>query len=264
MDNIINTFLLAGDKFMPEMHLRQPQFTYSACGPFTKHKQRTKKFKETGDTNYIYKNELDKACFAHDAAYSDSKDLTKRTFADKFLRNRAFNIAKDQKYDGYQRVLASMIYKLFDKKSAGSGVVNIKLTAQFHQLAEEFHKPIIRKFEKRKVYAAFKDNIWGADLADIQLLNKYNKGIRFLLCVFDIFSKYAWVVPLKDKKSVSIVTAFQSILKQSNRKPNKIWVDKGSEFYNGSFKNWLQDNILLCIQQIMKENLLLLKGLLER
>ena len=244
MNNIINKFLLAGDEFMPEMHLRQPQFTCSACGPLTKHKQRIQKFKETGDTNYIYKNELDKACFAHDAAYSDSKDLTKRTVADKNLRNRAFNIAKDQKYDGYQRGLGSMVYKFFDKKSKGSGVkhVNTKLAPQNQQLAEELHKPIIRKFEKRKVHAAFKDNIWGADLADMQLLSKYNKGIRFLLCAIDISSKYAWVVHLKDKKGVSIATAFQSILKQSNRKPNKIWVDKGSEFCNASFKKWLRDN----------------------
>ena len=204
---------------MPEMHLRQPQFTYSACGPFTKHKQRIQKFKETGDTNYIYKNELDKACFAHDAAYSDSKNLTKRTIADKILRDKAFNIAKDTKYDGYQRGLASMIYKLFDskvaspdKKSEGSGAKNVnntKLTPQNQQLAEELHKPVIKNFEKRKVHAAFKHNIWGADLADMQLLSRYNKGIRFLLCVIDIFSKYAWVVPLKDKKGVSIVTAFQ-------------------------------------------------------
>ena len=199
---------------MPEMHLRKPQFTYSTCGPFTKHYQRIQKFKETGDTNYIYKNELSKACFAHAAAYSDSQDLTKRTVADKSLRNRAFNIAKDPKYDGYQRGLASMVYKFFDKKSKGSGVVNTKLTLQNQQLAEELHKPIIRKFEKRKVHAAFKDNIWGADLADIQLLSRYNKGIRFLLCVIDIFSKYAWVVPLKDKKGISIVKAFQIILKQ--------------------------------------------------
>ena len=182
------------------MHLRQPQFTYSACGPFTKHKQRIQKFKETGDTNYIYKNELDKACFAHDAAYSDSKDHTKRTAADKIFKNRAFNIAKDPKYDGYQRGLAFMVYKFFDKKSAGSGTkhVNAKITPQNQQLAKELHKPIIRKFEKRKVHAALKDNIWGTDLADIQLLSRYNKVIRFLLCVFDIFSKYAWVVPLKD------------------------------------------------------------------
>ena len=161
MNNVINKFLLAGDKFMSEMHLRQPQFTYSACGPFTKHKQRIQKFKETGDTNYIYKNELDKACFAHDAAYSNSKDLTKRAVADKILKNRAFNIAKDPRYDGYQRGLASMVYKFLDKKSAGSGAkhVNTKLTPQNQQLAEERHKPIIKKFEKRKAHAAFKDNI---------------------------------------------------------------------------------------------------------
>ena len=241
MNNVINKSLLAGDKFMPEMHLRQPQFTYSDCGPFTRHKQRIQKFKETGDTNYIYKNELDKACFANDAAYSDSKDLTKRTVADKILKNKAFDIARDPKYDGYQRVLAAIVYKFFDKKSEGSGV---KLIPENEQLANELHKPIIRKFEKRifKVYSTFKDNIWGVDLADMQLLSKYNKGIRFLLRVIDIFSKYAWVVPLKDKKSISIVKAFQIILKQSNRKPNKIWVDKGSEFYNAYFKKWLQDN----------------------
>ena len=117
-----------------------------------------------------------------------------------------------------------MVYKFFDKKSKGNGVkhVNIKLTPQNQQLAEELHKPIIKKFEKRKVHAAFKDNIWGADLADMQLLSRYNKGIRFLLYVIDIFSKYAWVVPLKNKKGISIVKAFQIILKQSNRKPNKI------------------------------------------
>ena len=150
MNNVINKLLLVGDKFMPEMHLRQPQFTYSACGPFTKHKQRIQKFKETGDTNYIYKNELDKACFAHDAAYSDSKDLTKRTAAVKILRNRAFNIAKDQKYYGYQRELASMVYTFFDKRSKGSGVkhVNTKLTPQSQQLVEELHKPIIMKIER--------------------------------------------------------------------------------------------------------------------
>ena len=180
---------------------------------------------------------MDKACFAHDAAYSDSKDLTKRTVADKILKNKAFDVAKDQKYDGYQRGLASMVYKFFDskvaspnKKSVGSSAkrVNTKIIPQNEQLAEELHKTIIRKFKKRKVYSTFKDNIWGVDLADMQLLSKYNKGIRFLLFVIDIFSKYAWVVPLKDKKGISIVKAFQIILKQSNRKPNKIWVDKGS------------------------------------
>ena len=190
---------------------------------------------------------MDIACFGHDAAYSDSKDLTKRTVADKILKNRAFNIAKDPKYDGYQRGLASMVYKFFVSKALGSGAkrVNTNITPQNEQLADELHKPIIRKFKKRKVYLAFKDNISGADLADMELLSKYNKGIRFLLCVIDIFSKYAWVIPLKDKKRISIVKAFQSILKQSNRKPNNIWVDKWSEFYNAYFKKWLRDNDII-------------------
>ena len=212
------------------------------CGPFTKHEQRIQKFRETGDTNYIHKNELDKACFVHDAAYSDSKDLTKRTVADKIFKNKAFDIAKDPKYAGYQRGLASMVYKFFDSKVSGSGA---KLIPQSEQLADELHKPIIRKLKKRKVYSTFKDNIWGADLADMQLLNKYNKGIRFLLCAIDIFNKYVWVVPLKDKKGISIVKALKIILKQPNRKPNKIWVDKGSEFYNAYFKKWLRENIIM-------------------
>ena len=147
MGHIINKFLLAGDKFMPEIHLRQPQFTHSACGPFTKHEQRIQKFKGTSDTNYIYMNELDQACFTHDAAYSNNKDLTKRPVTDKILKNKAFDIAKDPKYDGYQRGLASIVYKIFDKNSEGSGV---KLIPQNEQLANELHKPIIRKFEKKK------------------------------------------------------------------------------------------------------------------
>ena len=152
MNEIVNKFFLAGDKFMSEMHLKQPGFTYSACGPFTKNKERIQKFKETGDTSYIYKNKLDKACFQHDMTYGDFKDLKRRTASDKILRDKAFNIAKNPKYDGYQRGLASMVYKFFDKKSAsltdksvsGSGV-NIEVEHN-EQLAEESHKPIIRNF----------------------------------------------------------------------------------------------------------------------
>ena len=150
-------------------------------------------------------NELDKACFTHDAADSDSKDLTKRTIADKNLKNRAFDIAKDPKCGGYQRGLASMVYKFFDSKVSGSGA---KLILENEQLANEFHKPIIRKFEKRKVYSTFKDNIWSVHFADMHLLS--NKGIKFLLCVIDIFSKYAWVVPLKDKKGISMLKHFKT------------------------------------------------------
>ena len=142
MDEIVNKFLLAGDKFMPEMHLRQSQFAYSACGLFTKNKERIQKFKETGDTSYIYKNELDKVCFQQHLAYGDFKDLPKISAADKVLRNKAFKIASDQKYDGYQRGLASMVYKFFDKKSQGSGLASNNKNIQ---LANELHKPIIKK-----------------------------------------------------------------------------------------------------------------------
>ena len=89
-------------------------------------------------------------------------------------------------------------------------------------LADELHKPVIKKFNKRKVYSQFKDNIWGADLADIQPLSRKNKGIKYLLCAIDLYSKYEFVIPLKNKKVISIVNAFDKIVKQSNRKPNKI------------------------------------------
>ena len=208
MNKIINKFLLAGDKFMPEMHLRQPQFTYSACSPFTKHKERIKKFNQTGDTRYIYRNDLDKACFQHDSAYVGNKDLINRTRADKVLRDKAYDIASNPEYDGYQRGLTSMVYKFFDKKTMESGAAEPSL-----KLADELHKPIIRKFNKRKVYSSFKEKIWVVDLADMQLLSKFNKGIKYILCVIDLFSKYTFVVPLKDKKGASIVNAFQSFFR---------------------------------------------------
>ena len=214
MNNVINKFLLAGDKFMPEMHLRQPRFVYSACGPFTKRKERIKEFKRTGDTRYIYGNELDKACFQHDSAYADHKDLINRTEAYKVLRDKAYDIASNPKYDGYQRGLASMVYKFFDKKSTGSGFKKLKNTARNSSiLVDERHKPIIRKFNKRKVYSQFKDNIWGVDLADMQSLSRKNKGIKYLLCAIDLYSKHVFVIPLKDKKGISIVNAFNKIIK---------------------------------------------------
>ena len=145
--------------------------------------------------------------------YGDFKDLTKRAATDKVLRDKAFKIGSDQKYDGYQRGLASMVYKFFDKKLQGSGrplssasyrplssASQLASNKESIQLADEPHKPIIRKFKKRKVHSLFRDNIWGVDLADMQLLSKFNKGFRFLLCVTDIFCKYACVIPLKDKK----------------------------------------------------------------
>ena len=138
MNKIINKFLLNGDKFMPELHLKQPGFTYISCGPFTKHHERTQKFRETSNLKHLYRNELEKACFAHDAAYSDNKDLAKRTISDKILKDRAYDIARNRGCYGYQRALASMVYKFFDKKT-GSGIsVN-------EQLSKELHKPVIKK-----------------------------------------------------------------------------------------------------------------------
>ena len=144
---------------------------------------------------------------------------------------------------GDKRGLASMLYKFFDSKVApvdkktmsGKGIKNNKI------LAEELHKPVIKKFTKRKVYSQFKGNIWGVDLADMQSLSKKNKGIKYILCAIDLYRKYAFVVPLKDKKGISIVNAFNKIIKQSKRKPNKIWVDQGGEFYNRVFTKWLSD-----------------------
>ena len=184
---------------------------------------------ETGNTNFIYKNELAKACFQHDMAYGNFKDLIRRTASDKVSRDKAFPIAKNPKYDGYQ---------FFDKKSSGSGITAIKPN---YQLANELRKSIIRKFKKRKVYSLFKDNIWGIDLADMQSLSKYNREIKYLLCAVDLFSKCAWVIPLKDKKGISIVNGFQKIISKG-RKPSKIWTDQGSEFYNNSFKEFLKIN----------------------
>ena len=138
----------------------------------------------------------------------------------------------DPNYDSYQKGLASMVYKF--KKSKESGIVTNEPN---YQLASELHKPIIRKL-KKKVYSSFKDNIWDVDLADMQSLSKYNRGIKYLLCAIDLFSKYAWVIPIKDKKGTSIVNAFKKII--SKRKPNKIWIDQGSEFYNNTFKDFLQ------------------------
>ena len=255
MNIVINNFLLADDKLMTEMHLRQPRFVYSACGPFTRHKERIKEFKRTGDTRYIYRNELDKACFQHDFAYADHKDLINRTEADKVLRDKAYDIASNPKYDGYQRGLASMVYKLFDEKSMGSGFKKLKNTARSSSvLADERHKPIIRKFNKRKVYSQFKNNIWGVDLADMQSLSRKNKGIKYLLCAVHLYSKYAFVIPLKDKKGISIVNAFNKIIKQFSRKPNKIWVVKEENFIIMFLKNGCQIMILICIQRLMKVN----------
>ena len=139
---MVNIFLLAGNLFMSEMHFKQPGFTYSACGPFTKSKERIQKFIQTGKTDYVYKNDLDKACFQHDMVCGKYKELNKRVQSDKVLEDNPFEIVSNSRYDGYQRGLASIVYKFFDEKSTGSGVMSN------HQFANELHKPIIGQFKK--------------------------------------------------------------------------------------------------------------------
>ena len=134
---------------------------------------------QSGNTNFIYKIELDKACFQNDMAYGKSKDLIKRTQSDKALKDKALKIVSDPKYDGYQRGLASMVCKFFDKKSSRSGIVN----EPNYQLANKLPKPIIRKFKKRKVYSSFRDNILGADLADMQSLQANITKKSSIYCV---------------------------------------------------------------------------------
>ena len=154
MNEIVNKFLLVGDKFMPEMQLKQSGFTYSACGPFTKNKERIEKFMQTGNMGFTYKNELDKGCCMHDMAYGKSKDLVKRSQSDEFLKDKAFKIASDSKYD--QRGLASMVYKFSDKKSCESGIAaslgNKSATEPNYQLANELRRQIIGKLKRQKVY----------------------------------------------------------------------------------------------------------------
>ena len=134
-----------------------------------------------------------------------------------------------------------MICKFFDKKSIGSGIAR----SNSLKSADELHKPVIKKLNKTKVYSQFKDNIWGVDLADMESLSKKNKGIKYFLRAIYLFSKYAFVVPLKDKKGTSITNVFNKIIKQSNRKPNKTLVDQGGEFYNRDFKKWLSSNDII-------------------
>ena len=185
---------------MLEMHLRQLRFTYSACGPFIKSKEKIQKFKETGDSRYIYQKKVDKSCFQHDMTYGDFKDSPRRTAFDKVLRDKAFNIAKNTKYDGYKRDRASIVCNFFDKNTFNTN----KGTGIDSDAVSESKRPSV-------LHSSFIDNIWGADPADMQLIGKFNEGFRFLLCVIDIYRKYAWPIPLKDKTGIKITNAFQQI-----------------------------------------------------
>ena len=165
MNKVVDKFLLAGDKFMPGLHLTQPGFTYSTFGLFTKHREMI----QIRMRIRIYKNELDKACFAHDAACSDSKYVAKRTISDRILKDKANEIAINPRYDGYRRRLASTVYKFFDKKTGLVAKPSVK-----EEVAQKVHRPVTNKFKRKKVYARLKDNVWVADLAEMESLPSKN------------------------------------------------------------------------------------------
>ena len=193
MSKIVNEFLLAAENFMPKLHLRQSKFTDSTCGQFIKHLERIQKLKQkqkkTGNLNHIYKSDLNEACFVHEAAYSDSKDLPKRAILYRILKDRAYEFAINPKYDKYQRGLAVI----------------------------------------RKVYARFKDNIWTVDLAEMGSSSSENWGVKYLFCVIDVVTKYAWVKALKDKRAKTVCHGFIGIV--SNLNINQInygWIKEGN------------------------------------
>ena len=169
----------------------------------------------------------------------DFKDLARKTIADKVLRDKVFNFAKNPKNNAYQRGLSSMFYKFFDKKLLVEQL-KMKIFLVKKKLKNYTNKSLEHLI--KKVDSPFIENIWEADHADMKLISKFNKGFKFLLSVIDIYSKYAWVIPLKDKIGSTITNAFQKVLDGSNRKPNKICVDKSSKLHNRSMKSWLEKN----------------------
>ena len=179
------------------------------------HRERIQNFRKVGNLKHLYRNKLDQACFTHDVAYYDSEDLSKRTISAKILKERADKVARNCKNDGYQWALASMLFKIFDKRT-GSG------TSTNEEIAEELHKPVIKKSKWRQIYARLKDNIWAADLAEMRSLSSKNKNVKYFLCVINVFIKYAWVKPFKEAKGKTVLPAFIKIVHKSNRKPSKL------------------------------------------
>ena len=162
------------------------------------------------------------------------------------MTDRNYEIPISPKYDGYQRGLAGMAFNYFDRKT-GSG------TSKSEKLAQNLHKSLIEKFKRKKVSARLKDNIWAADLAEMGSLFSKNRGFKYLWCVIDIFIKYAWVKPLENKNTKTVFHGFFEIVNECNRKPNKLWIHQGIEFYNNLMQIWL-DNIGILIGSTHNES----------
>ena len=233
-DSIINKFV---NNLPIELHLFDPVVgKYSACGPGTKHKDRIEKYIQTGDTSHIYKNELDKYCFYHDSAYDKYKDVPNRQVADKKLMDGAFKIASDESKSGYERALASMIYKFFDKKiQMGQGVKE-------EILADELHKQIRHNFTRRRVNVHKPNDILACDLVD--MVDNKDEGYRYILTAQDIFTKFSFAIPLKTRKAEELIKAFKTIFK--THKFEKIWTDQETGIYSTQFQEFLlSENVQL-------------------
>ena len=258
-DSIINRFV---NNLPFEMHLWDPIVgRYAAAGPGTKHKARIERYLQTGDTDHIFKNELDKACFYHDAGYSAHKSVEKRHLADKKLMDECVRIANDQSLDGYQRSLAAAIYRFFEKKiQTGQGLKRadrVMLKKVYYDPAQGFssvaelarrtgikqkdvltwlqeqetytkHRQYRGKHATRRVMVRGIDAQWQADLVDMRSFAGVNKGTNYILTVIDCFSKHAWAVPIKRKTGSEITQAFKKIFR--DRCPQKLHTDRGSEF----------------------------------
>ena len=211
---------------------------YSYCGPGTKYQHRVRE-------GYQGINELDSMCKLHDQFYDENQDTKTRNISDVALAHRANEIATDPKYDMKQRRDAKFVSVILKNKARfGLGIQkNLHSTKEsFQQLAEELHKPIRKKFKRRHVITKGIDDVWSCDLVEMQEWSRDNKGYRYILNVVDVFSKYAWSIPLKDKTGLTVLKALKDIIKISNRKCKHIWVDKGKEFYNKHFDEWLKEN----------------------
>ena len=145
------------------------------------------------------------------------------------MKDKAYEIPRNCQYDGYQRALLSMADKFFDKKTGSGVIATRKSGVNVNGLTEELHKLVIRKFKRRKVYARFKDIIWLADLSEIESLSSKNRNIKYLLCVMDVFAKYAWVKRLKDERGKTVLNTFIEMVNESNCKPNKLWLVQGKK-----------------------------------
>ena len=169
------------------------------------------------------------------------------------MKHRPYEIARNRGYDGYQRALARLVYKLFLKKTGSEAIATSKVGVSVNeQLVEKLHKTVTKKFKRRKVYARFKDNIWAADLSEMELFSSKNKSVKYLLCVIDYFTKYMCVKSLKDKKGKAVLNAFIEIVNECNCKPNKLLIDQRREFYNKLMQELLDNNDILMHWHIMK------------